>query len=87
VSEEVNMTEVVQLKAEDTSVYESRDKDNTAVTKDVWSDDVSECESDLAQDFVKIIVEQEKPLTICLNGKWGTGKTFFLTRLIRKVEV
>lgn len=23
---------------------------------------------------------QERPLTICLNGEWGSGKTFFLTR-------
>lgn len=86
-SEETNMTEIVQFKAEDASVYERKNsealaKNNAVNMKDIWSDDVSEFESDLAQDLLRIIVEQEKPLTICLNGKWGTGKTFFLTRLV-----
>lgn len=29
---------------------------------------------------------QERPLTICLNGEWGSGKTFFLTRFAKLIK-
>lgn len=83
-AEVTKLKEVVQYKSEDVSVYVH--KDIGAATEgeavDVWSADVSGLEADLAKDLMGMIVEQERPLTVCLNGKWGTGKTFFLTRLV-----
>ena len=83
-AEVTKLKEVVQYKSEDVSGYVH--KDIGAATEgeavDVWSADVSGLEADLAKDLMGMIVEQERPLTVCLNGEWGTGKTFFLTRLV-----
>lgn len=85
-SDKTEISEIVQYKSEDASEFrrasEILPNGKSAMQTNVWGDDVSELESDLAQDLLRIIVEQERPLTICLNGKWGTGKTFFLTRLV-----
>lgn len=62
----------VQLKTRDKSLSEI-DEAN------IWKDD------DLGRDRDAINLEglmdgQEGPLTLCLDGAWGTGKTFFLRR-------
>ena len=40
-----------------------------------------------ADNFVNMISGQIGPLTIGLNGRWGEGKTFFLTRLRKSFEM
>jgi len=88
-AEAAKMKEIVQYKSTDVSVYRHKDDGTKAGgsgsagdSNDVWCDDVCGLEVDLANDLIGVIVEQEKPLTICLDGQWGTGKTFFLTRLV-----
>ena len=84
VAEQVKMKDVVQYKSVDVSVYKRNENGATPGNDghEVWDADVSGVEADLAKTLIGMIVAQERPLTICLNGKWGTGKTFFLTRLV-----
>ena len=51
---------------------------------DIWADDISKKRKLQAQALIDLIVVQENPCTICLNGDWGSGKTFFLTRLVKE---
>lgn len=44
-----------------------------------WRDDKLDRERE-AKSLEQLIAEQEGPLTLCLHGSWGTGKTFFLRR-------
>ena len=67
-SDKTEISEIVQYKSEDVSEFrrtsEILPNGNSAMQTNVWGDDVSELESDLAQDLLRIIVEQERPLTI-----------------------
>ena len=49
-------------------------------TPELWEDDVLSRKA-VADLFIKIISAREEPITMCLNSAWGSGKTFFLTRL------
>ena len=42
-----------------------------------WRDDKLDRERE-AKSLEQLIAGQEGPLTLCLHGSWGTGKTFFL---------
>lgn len=64
----------LQFKIEDHS--QSFDK------SDVWADDCLRNRDDAARRLNQIVSGQEQPLTICLNGEWGSGKTYFLTRFV-----
>lgn len=54
-----------------------------ALLKDdaIWEDDILGRKI-VADHFSQIVGGQLGPLTICLNGGWGTGKTFFLHRFV-----
>ena len=45
----------------------------------IWQDDAFDRGRE-ASFLESIIASQEGPLTLCLDGPWGTGKTFFLRR-------
>lgn len=62
----------LQLKTEDISLSEI-DASN------IWKDDALNRDRD-ASNLEALIAGQEGPLTLCLDGAWGTGKTFFLRR-------
>lgn len=62
----------LQLKTQDKSLAEI-DASN------IWKDDALSRERD-ASNLDTLIAGQEGPLTLCLDGSWGTGKTFFLRR-------
>ena len=62
----------LQLKSQDKSLAEI-DASN------IWRDDALSRDRD-ASNLETLIVGQEGPLTLCLDGAWGTGKTFFLRR-------
>ena len=51
-----------------------------AGSQDIWQDDILK-RSETARSFIKIIGCRQEAITMCLNCAWGTGKTFFLTRL------
>ena len=44
-----------------------------------WQDDALE-RSEVANSLTNLVKDQETPFVICLNGGWGTGKTFLLRR-------
>lgn len=44
-----------------------------------WQDDALE-RSEVANSLTNLVKDQEPPFVICLNGGWGTGKTFLLRR-------
>ena len=69
----------LQLKSQDKSLAEL-DASN------IWKDDALSRERD-ASNLETLIVGQEGPLTLCLDGAWGTGKTFFLRRFKSQWEV
>lgn len=71
-SEDVDRT-ALQLKLEDRST--------TFDEKDVWADDRLGGLNDKSKTLIELVQGQQRPLTICLDGEWGSGKTFFLTRL------
>lgn len=50
--------------------------------KDAWSDDLLRNRDEASLKLYAIISNQELPFTICLNGAWGSGKTYFLTRFV-----
>lgn len=60
--------------------FKIEDRSTTFDEKDVWADDCFKDRDDVSQHLYGIVSGQEHPLTICLNGEWGSGKTFFLTR-------
>ena len=62
----------LQLKSQDKSLAEI-DLSN------IWKDDALKRDRD-ASNLEALIAGQEGPLTLCLDGAWGTGKTFFLRR-------
>ena len=62
----------LQLKSQDKSLAEI-DLSN------IWKDDALNRDRD-ASNLEALIAGQEGPLTLCLDGAWGTGKTFFLRR-------
>ena len=62
--------------------FKLEDRSTTFNEKDVWADDCLGNGDDTSRHLYGIISGQERPLTICLNGEWGSGKTFFLTRFV-----
>lgn len=60
--------------------FKIEDRSTTFDEKDVWGDDCFKDRDDVSRHLYGIVSGQERPLTICLNGEWGSGKTFFLTR-------
>ena len=60
--------------------FKLADRSTTFDEKDVWADDCFKDRDDVSRHLYGIVSGQERPLTICLNGEWGSGKTFFLTR-------
>lgn len=60
--------------------YKLEDRSATFDEQNRWGDDVIGIGDDASRRLHSIISAQERPLTICLNGEWGSGKTFFLTR-------
>lgn len=78
------MEALKQLNWEDNSRYILA-KDQSGET-DIWKGDADGCFCDLAKDMTSLVMEQNNPLTICLNGDWGTGKTFFLSRLVEQYK-
>lgn len=62
----------LQLKEQDKSLAEIE-------ASNIWKDDALNRDRD-ANVLEDLIAGQEGPLTLCLDGAWGTGKTFFLRR-------
>ena len=62
--------------------YKNEDRSTTFNDADVWGADKLN-RDDAERRLYRIVEGQERPLTICLNGEWGSGKTFFLTRFVR----
>lgn len=62
--------------------FKIEDRSTIFDEKDVWADDKLGFCDDAARRLYGIVSGQELPLTICLNGAWGSGKTFFLTRFV-----
>ena len=60
--------------------FKLEDRSATFDENDVWADDCLGNGDDTSRHLYGLISGQERPLTICLNGEWGSGKTFFLTR-------
>ena len=52
-------------------------KDPEILDSDIWNGDIFD-RSKCAKVFKEIICEETEPLVVAVNGKWGTGKTFFL---------
>lgn len=50
-----------------------------------WADDALQRE-ECAKRLTQVIEGQIEPLTISINGSWGTGKTFFLERWKAQLE-
>lgn len=48
-------------------------------TSDIWKDDKLNCK-EFADRLTNLLHGQTEPLTIALNGIWGSGKTFLLKR-------
>ena len=47
---------------------------------DPWKDDALKTRRILGQRLMSLIVSQRQPLSICIDGAWGSGKTFFINR-------
>lgn len=62
--------------------FKIEDRSTIFDEKNVWGDDKLGFCDDAARRLNAIVSGQELPLTICLNGAWGSGKTFFLTRFV-----
>ena len=54
-------------------------------TNDPWADDLL-ARQDIAAWLTNLIATQEPPITISLQGQWGTGKTFMLRRWQKQLE-
>ena len=61
------------LKPQDYSIVD-------VASPDVWQNDILR-RVDIVKFFMTVIGCRKEAITMCLNGSWGTGKTFFLTRL------
>ena len=68
----------LQLKQEDMSIA-------PIDVGNIWKDDAIGRGSE-AKSLECLIAGQDGPLTLCLNGAWGTGKTFFLRRFMVQWE-
>ena len=53
--------------------------------EDPWSDDALD-RSKVAESLTNLVRNQSNSLVICLNGHWGTGKTFLLERWQNNLE-
>lgn len=65
-----------------TASYQLKHKDwSTCLPEgnDLWAEDKLD-RAVTAEGLVRLISGQRGPLTVSLEGSWGTGKTFFLTR-------
>lgn len=62
----------LQLKTQDNSLA-------VIDANNIWKDDALGRESESC-NLETLIAGQDGPLTLCLDGSWGTGKTFFLRR-------
>jgi hypothetical protein len=47
---------------------------------DPWKDDALKTRQYLGQRLIDLISSQQQPLSICIDGSWGSGKTFFVER-------
>ena len=52
---------------------------NQPSDSDIWSDDALN-RSSMAEKLTNVVAHEHRGLVIALNGGWGSGKTFFLTR-------
>jgi len=68
----------LQLKQEDMSIA-------PIDVGNIWKEDFIGRDKE-ARSLENLIAGQEGPLTLCLNGAWGTGKTFFLRRFMVQWE-
>ncbi len=75
---ETESKEKFQLKHEDLS-HVAED------ALDLWSDDCLQ-RKETAEDLESIVLSQKGPIVIALNGKWGSGKTFFLDRFSKQYK-
>ena len=51
-----------------------------------WGDDALG-RSEVAKALTNLISDQESPIVVSLNGRWGTGKTFLLRRWQKQLEI
>ena len=65
------MESIHQIEWPDKSEY------SDSFEEDIWAADISKKREAQAKALADLIVVQENPCTICLNGGWGSGKTFF----------
>lgn len=72
------METLIKIKCPDKSEYTDAPND------DVWVDDISKKRKSQADALTNLIVAQNYSCTIGLNGGWGSGKTFFLTRFVKE---
>lgn len=72
------MESLLKIKCPDKSEYASASND------DIWVDDISKKRKSQAEALIDLIVAQDYSCTIGLNGGWGSGKTFFLTRFVKE---
>lgn len=60
-------------------------KDPEILDSDIWNGDIFD-RSKCAKVFKEIICEETEPLVVAVNGKWGSGKTFFLERFLKEYQ-
>jgi len=72
-------------KGSNTDVLQIKCKESEPDPNDPWKDDVLDRKK-CADKLTEIISGQINPLTISLNGDWGTGKTFLLKRWKLQLE-
>lgn len=60
-------------------------KDPEILDSDIWNGDIFD-RSKCAKVFKELICEETEPLVVAVNGKWGTGKTFFLQRFLKEYQ-
>ena len=70
------METLLKIKCPDNSEYAGY------LNNDIWADDISKKRKSQADALTNLIVSQDYSCTIGLNGGWGSGKTFFLTRFV-----
>ena len=51
-----------------------------------WKDDALKTRHILGHRLMSLIVSQRQPLSICIDGTWGSGKTFFIERWERDLK-
>ena len=72
------METLLKIKCPDNSEYKGAPND------DIWADDISKKRKSQADALLNLVVAQDCSCTIGLNGGWGSGKTFFLTRFVKE---